>query len=171
METNTKNDYDTTFKSWMAFVDYVQKMKWFGGNPYDAMWAGGTKEDAFRLANFGWPEQTHKVSLLARKVADRMVEHSAIAETTKIVFDVCGAAYDPGSYLSGMPECWIAFKQEPDKAAVRIVVDGTVSAGVNQNAKIALGTAVSALILSLNGAGHPTTVDLFFGGASYHNSG
>lgn len=162
MITNTEDRLRTTFASWEAFVDHVEPMCWYHGGCY---WMGGSKEDAFRMARFGWREQTPKVAEMAGRVADRVVTHSALALRTEVSYDVVGAAYDPGAYMSGIPECWVAFKPVEEKGAVRIIMDGTVSAGVSKENKIALGTAVTALILALNSAGHPVTVDLFFGGS------
>lgn len=164
MKTNTSNIWDTTFASWGAFVDHIETKRWYGAS---SGWAGGTKEDAFRFARVGWPEQTPKVSELAQRVADRVVEHTALAEATEVNYNVTGAAYDPGAYLSGVPECWLAFEKVEEKCGIRIVIDGTISSGVDKEHKIRMGTAACALILALDGAGHPVTVDLFMGGM-YH---
>jgi len=163
MRTNIKDKFNTTFGSWFEFVDHIETLKWWpGGSNND--WAGGTRNDAFTLARDGWRSQTPQVSALARKVADRTVSSSAKCSTTEIVFEVTGAAYDPGAYMSGVPECWVAFKESEEKRAVRIVVDGTLSASVSKETKIKMGTAIAALVMALDSAGHPVNVDLFFGG-------
>ncbi len=164
LKTDIANKFKTTFASWGAFVDHIESLDWWAGAG-DVDWMGGTRSDAFRYANKGWREQTPKVSSLSRRVADRVVEHSATAYNTEVVYAVTGAAYDPGAYLSGVPECWLAFEQTQAKCGVRIVVDGTLSAGVHKSTKITMGTAICALVMALHSAGHPVTVDLFFGGS------
>lgn len=169
MKTNYSDKFNATFSSWGSFVDHVENLPWYR---CDAYWAGGTRSDAFRMARNGWREQTPKVAKIAQRVADRVVEHNAMAVATEIVYDVTGAAYDPGAYLSGVPECWLAFQETQEKCGIRIVIDGTVSAGVNKHDKIKMGTAIAALIMALDSAGHPVTVDLFFGGSrSYGRKG
>lgn len=165
MKTNISDIYDTTFASWGAFVDHIEKKRWYGFG--GSKWAGGTREEAFDLARMGWHKQTPKVSELAQKVADRVVEHTAEAETTEINYNVTGAAYDPGAFMSGVPECWLAFERTEEKCGIRIVVDGTISSGVAHEHKITMGTAACALIMALDSAGHPVTVDLFMGGKNY----
>lgn len=163
LQTNCENVFSATFSSWGAFVDEVEKRKWYSCTP---SWAGGTRSLALRLAREGWKEQTPVVTKLAQKVANRVVQHSAMAEHVNIVYDVAGAAYDPGAYIAGVPECWVAFAPTNLKRAVRIVVDGTISASVKKHKKIVMGSAICALVMALHGEGHPVTVDLFFGGVN-----
>lgn len=169
MKTDAKDCYNATFGSWFNFVDHVEKMPWYDEG--DIFWMGGTRADAFRLARNGWAQQTPKAVEISRKVADRVIEHSATGITTEINYDVTGAAYDPGAYMAGIPECWVAFHEVEEKCAVRIIVDGTVSAGVSKKTKIKLGTAVAALVMALDSAGHPVTVDLYFGGIDNNRGG
>lgn len=163
MRTKTQDKFKTTFGSWFEFVDHIESLEWWAGGGTKE-WAGGTRNEAFTLARDGWRSQTPEVSALARKVADRTVSSSANAQTTEVVFDVTGAAYDPGAYQAGVPECWVAFQETLEKRAIRIVVDGTLSCGVDRKTKVKMGTAISALVMALDSAGHPVTVDLFFGG-------
>jgi hypothetical protein len=94
-----------------------------------------------------------------------------LAKATHVVYDVCGAAYDPGAYIAGIPECWVAFQEAEEKCGIRIVFDGTISSGVKKDTKIKMGIAAAALIMALDSAGHPVTVDLFFGGKQYYAHG
>lgn len=162
MQTKTDNKHLATFSCWSAFVEAVEaKSDWYYRR---TSWMGGSEQDAYRLARYGWHDQTPKVSAMAQKVADRVVEKTAVGITTEVVYDVTGAAYDPGAYMAGVPECWLAFKPVEEKAGIRIVIDGSISAGVSHKQKITFGTAMTALILALDSAGHPVTVDLFWGG-------
>lgn len=162
IKTDYNNVHNTTFASWGAFTDTVENMRW---DPLGSeTWAGGSKKDAFTLARKGWPEQSKCVAKLAARVADRIVEHSALGIANHIVADVCGAAYDPGAYMSGVPECWLAFQPVEEKNSVRIIADGTISAGAEKRWKIKSGTAIAALVIALASKGHPVTLDLYFGG-------
>lgn len=154
---NIVTKYDT-------LTDLVAKVKSLPNKPdsYDAgdEWYGGSWDDTYRLAEMGWSEGAAKASVMAMRIADRAIATTASALMTEVVYDVSGAAYDPGAYMSGAPECWLAFKPYESKSGIRIVVNISASQGVKAETFKRRGIAIAALAVALNAKGHPVTVDV-----------
>lgn len=123
-------------------------------------WYGGSWDDTYRLTESGWQEGAREASEMAIRIADRAVQSTASALKTEVVYDVVGAAYDPGAYMSGVPECWLGFKPHEEKSGVRFVANVAVSCGVTAEIFKRRGIALAALALAMNAQGHAVTIDV-----------
>jgi hypothetical protein len=159
---NRKNDI-TTYPTLTKLVDHVKSLpyrseSYFGGQ--DNEWYGGTWEDTYRLVEHGWSEGAAKAAKMAMRIADRTVEHTAASMHREVVYDVVGAAYDPGAYMAGIPECWLSFQPYEDKRGIHFVVNVAVSCGVSTEVFERRGIALSALAIALHSRGHAITIDV-----------
>lgn len=126
--------------------------------------AGGSSELAIKLATLGWPEGAKQALEVSAKIAERVVETTALTQTENFPpeFDVVGAAYDPGAVSLGIPEAWGTTKLYEQKRAVRIVCNVMVSGGVSNAHIMARGLSIAALALVLEARGYPVTIDVFY---------
>lgn len=125
------------------------------------LWAGGTHEDAQRYATQGWAEGAKLASEIATRLASRIVASpSAQSMTTTIGYDVAGAAYDPGAYNAGVPECWSTLLPTDDKKGVHIVVNILASGGVRATVVQQRGLAIAAMAMVFQSQGYPVTIDV-----------
>jgi hypothetical protein len=123
--------------------------------------AGGSIEDALELASNGWVDGAKTAGDLATKIANRIVSAPSLVSVSRAIgFDVSGAAYDPGAYLSGVPECWSMLAPQESKRGVYIVANIGVSESIDNTVIRNRGYAVSALALSLQSLGYPVTIDV-----------
>lgn len=152
------------YPSLTAFVEHVQSLPRLGPDslePSNIDWYGGSSELAYQLATKGWPEGAKRASEVSAKLATRLAgSTSALVTTHELVYDVCGASFDVGSYLSGEPECWLRFEPQESKRSVRIVCNIGVSSFVETEVMERRGVAMAALAIALQGAGHPVTIDV-----------
>jgi hypothetical protein len=93
---------------------------------------------------------------LIRNVALPKVETiaSRLADESRWTWDVTGANYEVGEYLSGVPECWQSPRTITQKPVINLTVNMCVSGGVDASAIRARGGAVVALTLALEAAGY-----------------
>lgn len=141
---------DTDWSEYLARFDAIDPSDTYG----PAEWSGGVANlgEALQVARKGWPEGME----WARDVA--MPALSA-ATSTRVAgeawtYDVTGAAYDVGEYLSGVPECWLACQTSETRPVISILVNIAVSAGVPADAIRRRGAAVTALALHLQASGY-----------------
>lgn len=137
----------------LAYIDNDRR-KWFGGV---------VGENAFRLAERGWPEGMRQASELATRIVDRVVAHTQTAQDFTVGYDVMGAAYDAGAYNLGVPECWGVMAPQESKRAVWVVSNLAVSSGVPPEVMMRRGVAVAALAMALTAQGYPVTLTLVEG--------
>lgn len=156
-----KNDV-TRYDSLSALVTHVKGLpyKQPGYHRTDDEWCGGSWDETYRLVELGWREGAEKAAAMAVRIADRAIQTTASALKTEVVYDVTGAAYDPGAYMSGVPECWIGFKPYEDRSGVRFVANISVSCAVSVEIFRRRGIALAALALAMNARGHAITIDV-----------
>jgi hypothetical protein len=118
-------------------------------------WAG--TEDmagALNLARNGWAEGVEIAGPLCAEITDKV---TTLVEIEHVNYDVEGIGLDVATYLNGEPECWQKFEKETGEGQgikhIRIVMDVTVSGGIDKNVITARGAAVAALIQGLEFAG------------------
>ena len=141
-------------------VSVVKRLP-YKSDPYDdPKFYGGSWEDVYRYAEKGWAEGAVEASRVATSIANRTIQGTATALVPEVVYDVVGAAYDPGAYMSGVPECWMGFEPREERRAVRIAVNIAVSEGVKLDTFRRRGYALAALAMALNAQGHPVSVDV-----------
>jgi len=150
------------FNSLHEMVSYVESLP-YDETTYDETnaWAGGSHDDAAKLATWGWPKGAKLASEKATRIADRLVTATGSSVYQSIEYDVIGAAYDAGAVALGIPEAWGVLAPQTAKRAVRIVLNCTVSGGIPASAITARGLAVCALALALQARGYPVTIDVF----------
>lgn len=125
-------------------------------------WSGGTHEMAATWATQGWPEGVSKARARAESIATRLLGTTGITPTVDFTSDVMGGCYDVGAYVAGEPECWLRLEPSVSKRAITIGTCIGVSAAVAIQTMIDRGIAVSALVMALQAAGYPVTVDVTY---------
>lgn len=158
------------FNSLTALIDHVETLPWRedgdARNPEDGVskakfYGGSSPAEEIRLARFGWPEATGKAAAMAGRIADRIVGRSSIGMIDTVGYDVTGASFDAGAVALGIPEAWGVLEPQESKRAVRIVLNCSVSQGVDVEVIRARGVAVSSLVMVLQAKGYPVTVEVF----------
>lgn len=144
----------------------------FGGQPVrpskhnesrlktDKSWTGTRSyADAQELARKGWPEGTTRAYKLANIMSAELVASVARPEIT---FDVTGEMFDMGRVMGGEPECWMQWVdgQEDGGKPIHIVSNGFISSGINHDAIMMRGAALTALIIVLEAAGRPCRIEV-----------
>lgn len=124
-----------------------------------------TLEDLRTLAHRGWPEGAEHVKSLALPVVESVVSRRVAAGGW--AWDVTGAAYDLGEYLSGAPECWLTPAQDESKPVIRIQVDLGLRASIPGRMVTLRGAGVVALTLALQAAGYIVDVAAICGSGTY----
>lgn len=151
------------YNSLHDLVQHVESLPTVHAEPDQNHWAGGSQEDAARLATYGWPEGAALASEKAVRIANRIVEATGASTYQTIEYDVIGAAYDAGAVALGMPETWGVMAPQTAKRAVSIMLNIAVSGGVPAEVITARGLAVAALVLALQARGYPVSVEVVQG--------
>lgn len=138
------------FASWDELVDYSE------GGPsraeLDPSFYGVERPaEAYRLARNGWPEGMDAVRPLVVAALNCATES---APDLAWSWDVTGADYDVGEYLSGAPECWLTRDPSTARPVITLAVSNSASASIAPAVIRARGAAVVALVLALQQAGH-----------------
>lgn len=136
----------------------------------DVRWKGCTLADAHKMAAEGWVEGAEK----ARKFTDLLTNAiGGLIDRIEINYDVEGHAIDIGRFVQNEPECWMRFDvekvQQPAVKYIRIVVNGTASAGVDADTIMGRGSCVAALVELLEFAGNRCEVVLALSTRSQYN--
>lgn len=113
------------------------------------------------MARQGWPEGAAKVREITLPIVREMA--AILQPSAGWGWDVTGAAYDVGEYLSGTPECWLAPTLDAVKPTVRIMLDNFTSAAVTSDAITMRGAAMTALAIALQAAGYVVQVSTVHG--------
>jgi len=148
------------FDSLAEFVGYAENMA-----PYDSgddHWAGTPNHDAaLRLAKDGWHEARPIVDATRTLVMDKVSE--VVDFTFVPTMDVAGAAVDMGIFMTGHPECMIAFPTEPEdkpEKVLRVLMDPGASARYAADWMARRGGAVAALLEVLQMLGHSLEIHI-----------
>jgi hypothetical protein len=157
--------------SWQEFVDRAvapDSIPDGDGRGYDNdTWAGGSWQEALRLAEDGWttvlPEVDAEIAELRERVGDEVL-------TTALVpsWDVTGSEVDIGAYLSGEPECMVDAVPQRISARGRVVTFLVPAGYVHTTPHTAVhnrGVALAALCSSIIAAGH--SVEIWSGFCPY----
>lgn len=129
-------------------------------SPSTGRWSGGTHEQTAKWATEGWKEGVARARTRAERIATRLVGTSGITPVMDFTADVTGGCYDVGAYVAGEPECWLRLEPSVSKRAITIGTCIAVSAAVSNEVTIARGIAVSALVMALQAAGYPVTIEV-----------
>lgn len=122
-------------------------------------------DDALALARAGWPEGTNKVrGIVGTLTQDLFTE--VMRPTPRQ--DVTGQWFDPGLVAEGIPECCYEWTEVRESGpAIKIVVNGCVSAGVSTDTIMNRGAAVCAFVQALELAGRQSEVWLGINSDNY----
>lgn len=120
-------------------------------------WAGGSWDEAIRLATHGWADGATQAKRLLEKITDHAPQEYSPIHTQH---DMTGAYVDVGAYVEGVPECMIDFA--PDirpKRFVRILIASTFSSFIKAQQVLARGVAIAAAIDKLETRGVRCEID------------
>jgi len=142
------------FTDWCATAKPVQ-----AGTDH---WSGTPNHDAaLRLARDGWHDVRHLVDATRSLVMEKVAQVVDLSPAP--VMDVCGSVVDMGVYMTGHPECMIAFTPEPDnkpEKVLRVVMDPGASARYGAEWMANRGGAVASLLEILQMLGHSLEIHI-----------
>jgi hypothetical protein len=148
--------------SWHDFLAAAQRPETIHGDGRHAgdQWAGGSWEEALRLAVDGWPVPLLDTHVSVATLRERAGLGSAVT-TLEPAWDVTGSEVDIGAYLAGVPECMVDAVPQQTSRRGRIVAFLVPACYSNKtphtlirNRGIALATLCSAIIA----AGHSVEI-------------
>ena len=142
-----------------AFLDEIKSLPGQDSSD-DNHWAGGSLNEAIKLAEQGWPEGMQLASAKAQAISTRLVQQLGIITEHELQYDCCGAAFDVGAIVQGVPEAWVRPEPQQVKKEIRLLTNLSASSGVGTHALQTRGIAVAALALALQAKGHPVTIDV-----------
>lgn len=164
------------FRSWSEFLGFCEEPETarYAGNlerhrdngGHDAAWFGGIPNKgcfraALSLARRGWPEGMAHVNALTAPMVSALAP--AMSQDGGWAWDVTGAAYDVGEYLTGVPECWLTSQAPTSKPTVTIQALAAIYGGVDSGAINRRGGACVALAIALERAGYAVRVEIVHG--------
>jgi hypothetical protein len=148
--------------SWHDFLAAAQEPETIHGDGRHATdhWAGGSWEEALRLAVDGWPVPLLDTHVSVAALRERAGLGAAVT-TLEPAWDVTGSEVDIGAYLAGVPECMVDAVPQRTSRRGRIVAFLVPACYSNKtphtlirNRGIALATLCSAIIA----AGHSVEI-------------
>ncbi len=170
MDTLYSNHEQTrtdTFATWGDFTAYAaspcdmtsgrvsqntDNTKWYGTVDY---------AEALDMAAKGWSQGAQKATDISHSLEERLF---SLIERHDVAYDVTGEILDVGRYCAGTPEHWGVFEttlvEGPGTKYVHIVVAGSFASLVDADVIIARGAVISALVHTLELAGHRCKVSL-----------
>lgn len=162
-QTDKPNFVRLEFDTYGEFLDYVSQ------DPKDMIYDGhssrlesgnsgftGTPnyQTALQLARDGWPQGIAQANKYSSALFAKL---SHLVERLDPVGDIEGAGFDVGTYLSGVPECWLRFETTMAEGAgkvIRLLYTCGASAAVDNDVMIKRGAVAAALVQLLEYAGH-----------------
>lgn len=174
---------ETRFDSFAEFMDYIEKMpdtslgKLSSRKDYDSegddddygskkdCWHGTHNfGDAMKLAREGWAEGVEMIEKLAAGLETMTGE---MVRKPEILWDVQGDFADAGLYATGVPECMGSFTEveivDGKGKIVKILMNLSVSYGVDTKTIMRRGAAAAALIDALETAGRSCELEIAAG--------
>ena len=156
---------EETFSSWGEFLECAKQPS---KTSYNQSVANGTDftngvsfDGALTMAQTGWLDAADKAKTLTDNLVDKVVQ---LIELPQLVYDVEGIDFDLSRVLDGEPEAWYRFEtktvQGEGTDLIHIVINCSVSGGVNCDAIIRRGAMIVALIELLEYAGKKVTVSM-----------
>lgn len=147
-----------TYPTWAAYRAALAEIPAdvsVGGS--DVKWAASRDVgEARSIADKGWPEGMDRVRQIALPAVSSAVRAHVADDSWR--YDVTGADYDVGEYISGAPECWLDRSAEAARPVITIGANIVSSAGIPAKALEMRGAAVVALTMALQAAGYVVRV-------------
>jgi hypothetical protein len=128
-------------------------------------------QDALNLARLGWTAGRNQVSAIAEQI--NLAGH---VRKPDIMFDVTGdGGFDMGKVISGEPESMMYFQdtevEHTHGKIIRMLVNTTISGGLDESVYRARGAAIVALVDCLESAGYRLDIAATFCEESVHSDG
>ncbi|MFI7672520.1 hypothetical protein [Actinophytocola sp. NPDC049390] len=148
--------------SWHEFLEAVQRPETIPGEGRHAhdVWAGGSWEEALRLAVDGWSVPLRDTEVTVGALRERAGLGASVT-TLEPAWDVTGSEVDIGAYVAGVPECMVDAVPRQTSRRGRIVAflvpacySNRTPHSLIRNRGIALATLCSAIIA----AGHSVEI-------------
>jgi hypothetical protein len=147
-----------TFHSMAEFAASADAGTAYKDNVNAADWYGASFADAMRMARDGWQEHAEDALRVAESAVE-MAEKEHMMDTFDMTWAVAGDEVDIGRYLTGEPECMIAFplsKTSKQGRVITLMASVITSAAIKPETVIRRGKLVCALALALSRLGHST---------------
>ena len=116
----------------------------------------------------GWREGEEQVARMSAPIVDLI---SSKIERNDIVYDVEGMGIDVAKYVEGEPECWQSYVathvEGQGQRILRLVVNGSTSAGISTDEMIKRGSFITATVDCLERAGFNVEVWYVMGCLGY----
>ncbi len=156
---------EENFGSWGEFLEVAKQPSKTSYNQSVAneksFTDGVSFDDAVTMAQKGWLDAADKAKTLTDNLVNKVVQ---LIELPQLVYDVEGIDFDLSRVLDGEPEAWYRFETKTVQGAgtdlIHIVINCSVSAGVDCDAIIRRGAMIVALIELLEYAGKKVTVSM-----------
>jgi hypothetical protein len=154
--------------SWHDFLDAARAPETIRGDGRHARneWAGGSWEDALRLAVDGWSVPLHETNASVSVLRERAGLGSSVT-TLEPAWDVTGSEVDIGAYVAGVPECMVdAVPRRTSKRGriVSFLVPATYSNRTPHRMVRNRGIALATLCTAIIDAGHSVEIWSGFAG-------
>jgi hypothetical protein len=162
--THTSEQYGHAYPAttmdytWAEYMEAAHAL----GRKYDANWVTASwarcdgVQGAVGMMRRGWPEGLATVKAITAPMLDKFVmAHAPIAAWT---WDVTGATWDMGEYLSGRPECWLNHQPIAPCRMVTVSIDLLSGVQVSAEAWMRRGAALVALVQALQLSGYVVDV-------------
>jgi hypothetical protein len=155
----------TLFPSLRALVEHVQSLPLVSDPDGPSQWAGGSLNNAYRLATSGWPEGADHARRVAPDVVRTMVGTAMFdSSMVDLAPSVCGAL-DLGAYLAGVPECCVVVTPTADRPTCRMLVSIAASGAVSSDVLRRRAVSIAAIVWALETAGYAVSITAVDAGA------
>lgn len=140
------------YRTWNDYRNALGEMDPAGYQSNDSHWCGTSNiGEALAIADRGWPEGMEYVQRITIPIVNAMA--STDVQEGGWEYDVTGANYDVGAYLSGVPECWLAPTAVASRPCITIAANIVSSGGIDAKHVSTRGAAVAALAFALQSSG------------------
>lgn len=159
--------------SWQEFIDAARAEATIegGARSYSPEWAGGTWEEAMRLAVDGWPLALREAQVSVAALREQAGIDRSVT-TLEPTWDVTGSEVDVGAYLAGVPECMVDAVPRQTSTRGRVVTFVVPAAYSNKASHTSIldrGIALATLSTAIIEAGH--SVEIWSGWACMMGDG
>lgn len=148
--------------SWHDFLTAAQRPETIDGDGRHATdaWAGGSWEEAVRLAVDGWSVPLLDTHVSVAALRERAGLGDAVT-TLEPAWDVTGSEVDIGAYLAGVPECMVDAVPRRTSRRGRIVtflVPACYASKTPHDLVVNRGIALATLCSAIMAAGHSVEI-------------
>jgi hypothetical protein len=160
-------EFDDLYEAVMVGDDAIKLGKWKGSTLSDMAsreikphgWAGTkTWEEAKKLALEGWDEGVERLSDLRDQLMDDLTRELPVPT---LLLDVEGFTPDVGSFVAGVPEDMLNWRDLPGSSKqLHVVMNVAVNHNVSTDAMMLRGLLAAGLVDALEHMGHRVKLDV-----------